>query len=194
MNIGYSRKCDNVKAIVWHRSFNSAIIFPLYATIDHLTLSSLLSPVSWSRNNADRDKTDVVVRPWWPIRKLELLSRTKHAWLLNPVAMVNKGGRGYVRTMQRDQEPRNRLLSYRLKRPQPCREDCHSQPISIITTLVSILQMYCFHAKDIITAFCFYPLEGRLDRPKFSANTQSLLSLHAAWRVVKTVNKKDSLS
>ena len=108
--------------------------------------------------------------------------------------MVNKGGRGYVRTMQRDQEPRNRLLSYRLKRPQPCREDCHSQPISIITTLVSILQMYCFHAKDIITAFCFYPLEGRLDRPKFPANTQSLLSLHAAWRVVKTVNKKDSLS
>ena len=90
MNIGYSRKCDNVKAIVWHRSFNSAIIFPLYATIDHLTLSSLLSPVSWSRNNADRDKTDVVVRPWWPIRKLELLSRTKHAWLLNPVAMVNQ--------------------------------------------------------------------------------------------------------
>ena len=90
MNIGYSRKCDNVKAIVWHRSFNSAIIFPLYATIDHLTLSSLLSPVSWSRNNADRDKPDVVVRPWWPIRKLELLSRTKHAWLLNPVAMVNQ--------------------------------------------------------------------------------------------------------
>lgn len=85
-------------------------------------------------------------------------------------------------------------LSYRLKRPQPCREDCHSQPISITSTLVSILQMYCFHAKDIITAFCFYPLEGRLDRPKFPANTQSLLSLHAAWRVVKTVNKKDSLS
>ena len=90
MNIGYSRKCDNVKALVWHRSFNSGIIFPLYASIDHLTLLSLLSPVSWSRNNADRDKTDVVVRPWWPIRKLELLSRTKHAWLLNPVAMVNQ--------------------------------------------------------------------------------------------------------
>ena len=64
----------------------------------------------------------------------------------------------------------------------------------IITTLVSILRMYCFHAKDIITAFCFYPLEGLLDRPKYPANTQSLLSLHAARRVAKTVNKKDSLS
>jgi len=98
------------------------------------------------------------------------------------------------RTMQRDQEPRNRLLSYRLKRQKPCREDGHSQPISIINTLVSILRMYCFHAKNIITAFCFYPLDGRLDRPKYPGNTQSLLSLHAARRVAKTVNKKDSLS
>lgn len=159
MNIGYSRKCDNVKAFVWHRSFNSAIIFPLYTSIDHFRLLSSLSPVSLSRNNADRDKTDVVVRPWWPIRKLELLSRTKHAWLLNPVAMVNQRRprvRMSIRTMKRDQEPRNRLLSYRLKRQKPCREDGHSQTISIITTLVSILWMYCFHAKDIITAFCFY--------------------------------------
>lgn len=86
------------------------------------------------------------------------------------------------------------IACYRLKRQQPCREDGHSQPISIITTLVPILRMYCFHAKDIITASCFYPLEGRLDRPKYPANTQSLLSLHAAWRAAKTVNKKDSLS
>ena len=70
-----------------------------------------------------------------------------------------------------------------------CRKDGHSQPISIITSLVSILRMCCFHAKDIITAFCLYPLEGRLDRPKYPGNTQSLLSLHAARRVAK-----DSLS
>ena len=121
------------------------------------------------------------------------------AVIKNQTRMTTKPGchgepKAAARTYVKNPAERYRFLSYKSKRQKPCREDGHSQPISIITTLVSILRMYCVHAKDIITAFCFYPLEGRLDRPKYPGNTQSLLSLHAARRVAKTVNKKDSLS